>query len=391
MFRSARALDIADDRADLLKQYQPHDKMVTESGTGNWLHYRVTALALLATGIFVELLDLVGVESSGNISCIFNGPKDSWKIAEKVINSYCYVQQTFILPNTYPNVRDNTAGQSVGYLGVGRYNYEDDDNKNDVQRIWYYPWVSVVLIVQAASFYLPHIVLKMLDGNKLKKIVVALATGYNFPGLRLILVDSVERQGEAFILGKYFITYINKHNVWAVKLLLVDILYLVNVVGNIFIINWLLDFQNPSPEFFPKVTKCELSMYGPSGTVQRRDAMCLLPLNIVNERIYPILWVWLPILAIVTAISIIYQTVVTFSPAATRTIIELKQWLNGIPLTPIIKDNWRTWQCLQFGDWRLIYKLEKNMEPMLFQRFIHELHCTYKIGTNNFCKMKPVD
>jgi hypothetical protein len=43
------------------------------------------------------------------------------------------------------------------------------------------------------------------------------------------------------------------------------------------------DRVDPMSRVFPRVTKCIFNKFGPSGTVQRRDAMCVLPVNIINE------------------------------------------------------------------------------------------------------------
>ena len=55
-----------------------------------------------------------------------------------------------------------------------------------------------------------------------------------------------------------------------------------------------------SPQVFPRVTKCKFWKYGPSGTVQKHDALCVLALNIINEKIYVMLWFWLIILSILS-------------------------------------------------------------------------------------------
>ena len=44
---------------------------------------------------------------------------------------------------------------------------------------------------------------------------------------------------------------------------------------------------------FPKLTKCTFHKYGPSGTIEIKDGLCVLPLNILNEKIYILLWFWL--------------------------------------------------------------------------------------------------
>ena len=35
---------------------------------------------------------------------------------------------------------------------------------------------------------------------------------------------------------------------------------------------------------------------------QRHDALCMLPINVVNEKIYVFLWFWLLLLAIIKTI-----------------------------------------------------------------------------------------
>ena len=52
------------------------------------------------------------------------------------------------------------------------------------------------------------------------------------------------------------------------------------------------------------MTKCEFHKFGSSGTVEKLDALCVLPLNIINEKIYVFLWFWFIIVAIVTAIQV---------------------------------------------------------------------------------------
>lgn len=43
---------------------------------------------------------------------------------------------------------------------------------------------------------------------------------------------------------------------------------------------------------FPKVAKCTFHMSGASGSLETHDGLCVLPLNIFNEKIYIFLWFW---------------------------------------------------------------------------------------------------
>merc|ERR1719505_458027 len=121
---------------------------------------------------------------------------------------------------------------------------------------------------------------------------------------------------------------------YAFKYLFCDLLNVVNVIGQIYFINFFLggvfmtygteviDFMNmddanrtdPMMKVFPRVTKCTFHHYGPSGTVNKKDALCILGLNIINEKIYVTLWFWLVILACMTAVYLIYVVAIIKQP-----------------------------------------------------------------------------
>jgi hypothetical protein len=50
------------------------------------------------------------------------------------------------------------------------------------------------------------------------------------------------------------------------------------------------DRPDPMAKVFPKLTKCTFYKYGFSGTVEKKDGLCVLPLNIINEKIYILVW-----------------------------------------------------------------------------------------------------
>ena len=136
------------------------------------------------------------------------------------------------------------------------------------------------------------------------------------------------------VLAEYCLKSENTHNIWAVKMLLIDLLYLLNAGFNIYFIDVFLGYEfttfgidvvtfmsldyeyrtDPMMKVFPRVTKCSFYSYGASGTVQNHDAMCILPINIVNEKIYVFLWFWLVFLCCVTLLDFIYQIFIIFNP-----------------------------------------------------------------------------
>ena len=69
-------------------------------------------------------------------------------------------------------------------------------------------------------------------------------------------------------------------------------------------------------EVFPRVTKCRFNKFGPSGSIQELDALCVLPLNMYNEKIFVFLWFWFSIVAILCFYSIVVKIVLIVCPFA---------------------------------------------------------------------------
>ena len=75
--------------------------------------------------------------------------------------------------------------------------------------------------------------------------------------------------------------------------------------------------------FFFRLTKCTFHKYGHSGTIEKHDALCLLALNIISEKIYVFVWFWLIILAVLTAGYMIYTIAVIAIPNLRKTMLQV--------------------------------------------------------------------
>lgn len=87
---------------------------------------------------------------------------------------------------------------------------------------------------------------------------------------------------------------------------------------------------DPMIAVFPRLTKCTFHKFGASGTIQKLDALCVLALNILNEKIYIFLWFWFIILAVITAINLIYSMALVLLPSTRETILK-KRFKFGTP------------------------------------------------------------
>lgn len=75
---------------------------------------------------------------------------------------------------------------------------------------------------------------------------------------------------------------------------------------------WHDDFTGPMDvldTIFPKVTKCNFYKYGQSGSIQKHDALCVMALNVINEKIYVVLWFWYCVMIVITLAGLIWRLI----------------------------------------------------------------------------------
>ena len=84
------------------------------------------------------------------------------------------------------------------------------------------------------------------------------------------------------------------------------------------------DRPDPMHVVFPKMAKCTFFKYGPSGTIQKHDGLCVLPVNIINEKIFIFLWFWLVIVSAITGMFLIYRVAILAGPQIRIALITVK-------------------------------------------------------------------
>merc|ERR1712179_670197 len=55
---------------------------------------------------------------------------------------------------------------------------------------------------------------------------------------------------------------------------------------------------SPEERLFPTQAKCTIHNFGPSGTIQTQDTLCILSVNLINQKVFLVIWVWLVLLLI---------------------------------------------------------------------------------------------
>jgi len=326
------------------------------------LHYRTTATLFFVCCLLVTANDLIG----STISCF--GPDG---VPGNVLNTYCWIMSTFSVQSA-PGVASQGA-----HVGLG-------PETGDSVRHAYYQWVPFMLFLQGVMFYIPHYLWKAFEQKKMQKIT---------SGVRgKTILESDQRRDACENLINYLWETRGMHNGYALKYLFCDMLNFVNVIGQMYFINTflggvfmtygteVLDFINmddsnrtdPMMEVFPRVTKCTFHHYGSSGTIVKKDAICVLGLNIINEKIYITLWFWLITLVVLTSLYLIYMVAIISLPGLRRNMVTRKATKDKKDRAYHLVEN------VAIGDWFMIFLISRNMDSTMYNIFIDEITEKYK-------------
>ncbi|XP_045764997.1 innexin inx3 [Maniola jurtina] len=329
------------------------------------MHYRITSAIMFLCCILVTANNLIG----DPISCISDGA-----VPGHILNTYCWITYTFTLPFS--------GHKGVAHPGLGN-DYDEEKRHHS-----YYQWVPFMLFFQGLLFYIPHWIWKNWEEGKVRMIS---------DGMRgttaIIADDKTNRQNR---LVQYLLDTLHMHNTYSFGYFFCEFLNFVNVVGNIFFLDTFLGgaflsygtdvvrFSNmnqeqrtdPMIEVFPRITKCTFHKYGASGTIQKHDALCVLALNILNEKIFIFLWFWFIILSIVSGLALVYSAAVILLPSTRETILK-RRFRFGSPngVEALVRKT-------QVGDFLLLHLLGQNISLRVFGEVLDELGRRLHLGSN---------
>jgi hypothetical protein len=323
------------------------------------LHYKATVIFLVAFSLTVTSRQYIG----DPIDCIVDG------VPQNVMDTYCWIHSTFTIPNRLTG----EIGKDIPHPGVGL-----PKEGEELRHHMYYQWVCFFLFFQAMLFYIPRYLWKTWEGGKIRMLVLDL----NCP-----IVEEQAKNDRKKLLIEYFLTNLHHQDFYAIKFFFCEVLNFANVIGQIYFMDTFLggefttygadvvrftelepeDRVDPMAKVFPKVTKCTFHKYGASGTVQKIDGLCVLPLNIVNEKIMVFIWFWFVILAVLSGLALLYRLAVVLRAQTRLYLLRARSRL--APSGDIDTIN----RKCHIGDWFVLYQLGKNMDPLIYKEFIHDL------------------
>lgn len=325
------------------------------------IHTKVTVIFLLACSLFISAKQYFGEA----IECIADSKSTDF------IASFCWVFGTYILDSFDDN---KVIGKSSVAIGVGPENVE---STRIYQR--YYQWVVLILLFQAPIFHFPAYLWKIWEGGRLQQLCDELGS---------VVVPEAWNANRKDVLIQYFSSdFTNIHLYYALEYFFCEFLNFVVCILNVILLNtffsgfWMnfapalgvaLDnnwdeWNRYSSRVFPKVAKCEFLKFGHSGSAQKYDALCLLPLNILNEKLFAFFWCWFLGLTLVSGLNICYR-IFTILCRSYRIHI-LARYAGHLKISKIRQAS----NNANIGDWYLLYKVGRTINPILFRELIEQL------------------
>ena len=158
-----------------------------------------------------------------HIHCIQDGSDATGgTIQERAFNSYCYISETFTLPNFAQKSTDNFPHPGIGPVG-SQHNSEELKYHN------YYMWIPYLLLFQSTTFFIPLLLHRFFQKGKVQDLLA---------GLHNLISFDETREDKYGDIKFYLRDWWNSQDLWAYKLFFCDVLNLVNVIVNILLINW---------------------------------------------------------------------------------------------------------------------------------------------------------
>ncbi|RWS26669.1 innexin inx2-like protein [Leptotrombidium deliense] len=332
------------------------------------LHYRVAVMVLLAFSILVTATQHFG----DPIKCVPTGAS----IPTDMLEAWCLIHSTFTVKTAW----NLTVGTHVIYPGVDKTPVDAKTERIKTDELvyhTYYLWVPFVLFFMSITFYIPRFIWKTNENGRIKALTA---------GLNAAIVPPELKENGLNVIVSFFKQNLHNNNGLFATYVSCELLYFVNVILQMYFMNrflggafmsygWdVITFTDWSPAIsddpfrrvFPTLTKCRFRFGGSSGDFNVHDTLCLLPINILNEKIFVFIWFLYWILLLLTLMAIVYR-VITIAVPFSRTLITASHCFPNCR-----NDVDRIIRNCNVGDWFMLHLLSVNISRSNFSEFIEK-------------------
>ncbi|CAI5438795.1 unnamed protein product [Caenorhabditis angaria] len=227
--------------------------------------------------------------------------RDGWS---EYARDYCLIENTYYLPLEDPNL--------------------PPAEQREQKELTYYQWVQFILVFLAFLFYLPYLFWKTVNwwsGLQVRSVVKA--------SVELDKTNMKERQPQMEKIANHLYQFVDHgghrkspiplvpniigRNWVAVTYIITKVLFVINLVAQLILIHIFLGFRWGdffsfrigfgsnwiNNGIFPRQTMCDFDIRN-KGSIQQYSIQCVLPMNMLNEKIFLILFYWLIVLLFIT-------------------------------------------------------------------------------------------
>ena len=129
---------------------------------------------------------------------------------------------------------------------------------------------------------------------------------------------------------------------------------------------------DPICDIFPKQVGCFYSRYGMGGRYDTRSAMCILGLNMINDKVFFLHWCWLYCLVLLGLIRVVTRFF-------QLTNASIRYFLMNLKMNRYLRKNAHLRHIKHYitncslGDWFVLYQMSKNLNTRFFAEFMSVL------------------
>ena len=270
-----------------------------------------------------------------------------------------------------------------GHDCISTDHFADQEEK----RMTYYLWVSLVLFLCGAVFAIPNEIWKHFEGGFLKQFgdnrynflkeenrENAAKQYHNFSKnatnryffifliiefSHFVLGNIVFRLLDTFIDGKFVsygsdtIAYLRDQSN-SVEVHTDDATYELKV--------------NPMCNVFPTVAACSVSTFGVNGEEDIKSNICIMGQNIMNQKIFLVLWIWFMVLFAVSGCQIIYRLATLLIPGLQTRAIQSYMRSKDDAAVKELKLGFD-----YIGNWFVLTQIGSNSNPYAFRIFMEDI------------------
>ena len=237
-----------------------------------------------------------------------------------------------------------------------------------------------MLALHGVLFYVPHWLWTLSEDGRMAAMV---------QDIRLPVLDRGVLKARVTNLAVYLRQTMGTYQGYFIRFVICDALNVANVLGTIYCIDRFLGHKfldygsevvrylsegatkekpfSPFRTTFPKQAKCEMEYFGPTGTASKVDGLCVLALNVLNEKVYLVLWFWLIFLSVLSSVVFVGRLVLMLVHFFRVPMLEHKAHFK------FGREMARGVNSLQVGDFFLLSLMARNMDVTAFRLLLKEL------------------